>query len=164
MKQRLLLALLMLFSSVGFMKAQTIDISVPKGETVKLTITSETFPFQETNYPQLNEGAIIPSGFDSKTLEWTLKPEADTKYKLATAANDWGNLSIKLDGKVTSFDAGAETPLSKLVTSLEFVDNGVLSVLNLGKNSQRLTDAFPNLKILKCAGNKLNYLSFASKL
>lgn len=158
MKQRLLLALLMLFSSVGFMKAQTIDISVPKGETVKLTITSESFTFLETNYPQLNSGTIKPSGFDSKILEWTLKPEADTKYALATAANDWGNLSIKLDGKVTSFDAGEETALSKLVTSLEFVDNGVLSVLNLGKNSQRLTDAFPNLKILKCAGNKLNYI------
>ena len=159
MKQRLLLALLMLFSSVGFMKAQTIKISVPKGETVKLTIASESFTFLKTNYPQLNEGAIIPSGFDSKTLEWTLKPEADTKYELATEANAWGNLSIKLDGKVTSFDAGgAETPLSKLVTSLEFVDNGVLSVLNLGKNSQRLTDAFPKLKILKCAGNKLNYI------
>ena len=149
----------MLFSSVGFMKAQTIKISVPKGETVKLTIASESFTFLKTNYPQLKEeGAIIPSGFDSKTLEWTLKPEADTKYELATEANDWGNLSIKLDGKVTSFDAGAETPLSKLVTSLEFVDNGVLSVLNLGKSSQRLTDAFPNLKILKCAGNKLNYI------
>lgn len=88
-----------------------------------------------------------------------MKPVADTKYELATGANAWGNLSIKLDGKVTSFDAGgAETHLSKLVTSLEFVDNGVLSVLNLGKNSQRLTDAFPNLKILKCAGNKLNYI------
>ena len=88
-----------------------------------------------------------------------MKPEADTKYELATEANAWGNLSIKLDGKVTSFDAGGvETPLSKLVTSLEFVDNGVLSVLNLGTNSQRLTDAFPNLKILKCAGNKLNYI------
>lgn len=150
----------MLFSSVGFMKAQTIEISVPKGETVKLTIASETFTFLEKNYPILNkEDAIIPSGFDSKTLEWTLKPEADTKYELATEANAWGNLSIKLDGKVTSFDAGgAETPLSKLVTSLEFVHNGVLSVLNLGKNSQRLTDAFPNLKILKCAGNKLNYI------
>lgn len=148
----------MLFSSVGFMKAQTIDISVPKGETVKLTITSESFTFLETNYPQLNSGKIEPSGFDSKILEWTLKPEADTKYELATAAKDWGNLSIKLDGKVTSFDAGEETALSKLVTSLEFVDNGVLSVLNLGKSSQRLTDAFPNLKILKCAGNKLNYI------
>lgn len=150
----------MLFSSVGFMKAQTktIDIAVPKGETVKLTIASRSFTFLKTNYPKLNEGAIIPSGFDSKTLEWTLKPEADTKYELATEANDWGNLSIKLDGKVTSFDAGAETPLSKLVTSLEFVDNGVLSVLNLGKSSQHLTDAFPNLKILKCAGNKLNYI------
>lgn len=160
MKQRLLLALLMLFSSVGFMKAQTIDISVPKGETVKLTITSKSFTFLETNYPQLklNSDTIKPSGFDSKILEWTLKPEADTKYALATAAKDWGNLSIKLDGKVTSFDAGEETDLSKLVTSLEFVNNGVLSVLNLGKNSQRLTDAFPNLKILKCAGNKLNYI------
>lgn len=158
MKQRLLLALLMLFSSVGFMKAQTIDISVPKGETVKLTITSKSFTFLETNYPQLNSGTIKPSGFDSKILEWTLKPEADTKYALATAAMDWGNLSIKLDGKVTSFDAGEETSLSNLVTSLEFVNNGVLSVLNLGKNSQRLTDAFPNLKILKCAGNKLNYI------
>ena len=146
-------------SSVGFMKAQTIKISVPKGETVKLTIASKTFTFLEKNYPQLNGGTIKPSGFDSKTLEWTLKPEADTKYELAIGAKAWGNLSIKLDGKVTSFDAGgAETPLSKLVTSLEFVHNGVLSVLNLGKNSQRLTDAFPNLKILKCAGNKLNYI------
>lgn len=99
MKQRLLLALLMLFSSVGFMKAQkTIDISVPKGETVKLTIASKTFTFLEKDYPQLNSGKIKPSGFDSKTLEWTLKPDADTKYELATGANAWGNLSIKLDG------------------------------------------------------------------
>lgn len=88
-----------------------------------------------------------------------LEAEADTEYALATAAKDWGNLSIKLEGKVTSFDAaGAETPLSKLVISLEFVHNGVLSELNLGKNSQRLTDAFPNLKTLKCAGNKLDYI------
>lgn len=36
-------------------------------------------------------------------------------------------------------------------------------MLNLGKNSQRLTDAFPNLKILKCAGNKLNYIPSKQK-
>ena len=43
MKQRLLLALLMLFSSVGFMKAQgtaPIKIAVPKEGKVTITLTS----------------------------------------------------------------------------------------------------------------------------
>lgn len=162
MKQRLLLALLMLFSSVGFMKAQkTIDISVPKGDgTVTVTMTSDKFSFKEDNYPTYVPNNAVSHKFGTKSVIYTIKQNKDNpvKFEIITKANAWGNLSIKLDGKVTSFDAGEETPLSKLVTSLEFVENGVLSVLNLGKNSQRLTDAFPNLKILKCAGNKLNYI------
>lgn len=152
----------MLFSSVGFMKAQkTIDISVPKGDgTVTVTMTSDKFSFKEDNYPTYVANNAVSHKFGTKSVIYTIKQNKDNpvKFEIITKANAWGNLSIKLDGKVTSFDAGEETPLSKLVTSLEFVDNGVLSVLNLGKNSQRLTDAFPNLKILKCAGNKLNYI------
>ena len=162
MKQRLLLALLMLFSSVGFMKAQkAIDISVPKGDgTVTVTMTSDKFSFKEDNYPTYVANNAVSHKFGTKSVIYTIKQNKDNpvKFEIITKANAWGNLTIKLDGKVTSFDAGEETPLSKLVTSLEFVDNGVLSVLNLGKSSQRLTDAFPNLEILKCAGNKLNYI------
>ena len=167
MKQRLLLALLMLFSSVGFMKSQgtaPIKIAVPKEGKVTITLTSSTFEFRSDSYPQLFLGSspVTPdkSSFKNKTVKWILESKTGAEYQLSTETNtdNWGNLSLSLDGKVTSFDAGAETSLSKLVNSLEFVNNGVLSVLNLGESSQRLTDAFPNLKILKCAGNKLNYI------
>lgn len=136
MKQRLLLALLMLFSSVGFMKAQkTIDISVPKGDgTVTVTMTSDKFSFKEDNYPTYVPNNAVSHKFGTKSVIYTIKQNKDNpvKFEIITKANAWGNLSIKLDGKVTSFDAGEETPLSKLVTSLEFVENGVLSVFKFG--------------------------------
>lgn len=159
MKQRLLLALLMLLTSVGFvLAADEIQISVPKGETATLTISSKTFTFKSTDYPVLTD--VTPTGFNSKTLTYTLDAKnAAATFNLATAANEWGDLSVKLKGKVTSFKAPQkETDLSKLITSLEFADNGELAELNLGTKSQRNTDAFPNLKTLKCAGNKLNYI------
>ena len=76
MKQRLLLALLMLFSSVGFMKAQgtaPIKIAVPKEGKVTITLTSSTFEFTSDSYPQLFLGstAVTPdkSSFKNKTVK-----------------------------------------------------------------------------------------------
>ena len=168
MKQRLLLALLMLFSSVGFMKAQGSDpitIAVPKDAKVTITLTSSSFIFTSKSYPQLysGSGVVIPDGgvdkLNSKTVKWILEPNATTNYKLSTDTNDdsWGNLSLSLDGKVTSFvvSGAATNKFQNLITSLSFTNNGELDKLILQANTAYTTAGLPNLSKLSCSGNKL---------
>lgn len=148
MKQRLLLALLMLFSSVGFMKAQGADpikIAVPKEAKVTITLTSSSFTFTSKSYPRLYSGidVVTPEGgvdkLNSKTVKWILEPDATTNYELSTDTNDdsWGNLSLSLDGKVTSFvvSGAATNKFQELITSLSFTNNGELKELVLAKGS-----------------------------
>lgn len=171
MKQRLLLALLMLFSSVGFMKAQASDpitIGVPKDAKVTITLTSRSFTFTSESYPQLYSGSdvVTPEGgvdkLNSKTVKWILEPEATTNYELSTATNDdsWGNLSLSLDGKVTSFvvSGAATNKFQELITSLSFTNNGVLEQLVLAQGRAHETTGLPNLKELSCSGNKLIWI------
>lgn len=168
MKQRLLLALLMLFSSVGFMKAQASDpitIGVPKDAKVTITLTSSSFTFTTESYPQLYSGSdvVAPEGgvdkLNSKTVKWILEPEATTNYELSTETNDdsWGNLSLSLDGKVTSFvvSGAATNKFQELITSLSFTNNGELNNLILQANTAYTTAGLPNLSKLTCSGNKL---------
>lgn len=168
MKQRLLLALLMLFSSVGFMKAQASDpitIGVPKDAKVTITLTSSSFTFTSESYPQLYSGSdvVTPEGgvdkLNSKTVKWILEPVAATNYELSTATNDdsWGNLSLSLDGKVTSFVVSGPVTnnFQKLITSLSFTNNGELNNLILQANTAYTTAGLPNLSKLSCSGNKL---------
>ena len=84
MKQRLLLALLMLFSSVGFMKAQkTIDISVPKGDgTVTVTMTSDKFSFNKDNYPMYVDNDAVSHKFGTKSVIYTIKQNKDKPENL----------------------------------------------------------------------------------
>lgn len=168
MKQRLLLALLMLFSSVGFMKAQGSDpitIAVPKDAKVTITLTSRSFTFTSKSYPRLYSGGdiVTPEGgvdkLNSKTVKWILEPDAATSYELSTETNDdsWGNLSLSLDGKVTSFvvSGAATNEFQKLITSLSFTNNGELNNLILQANTAYTTAGLPNLSKLSCSGNKL---------
>lgn len=168
MKQRLLLALLMLFSSVGFMKAQASDpitIGVPKDAKVTITLTSSSFTFTSESYPQLYSGSdvVTPEGgvdkLNSKTVKWILEPEATTNYELSTATNsdNWGGLTLSLDGKVTSFvvSGAATNEFQKLITSLSFTGNGELNNLILQANTAYTTAGLPNLSKLSCSGNKL---------
>ena len=135
MKQRLLLALLMLFSSVGFMKAQTIDISVPKGDgTVTVTMTSDKFSFNKDNYPMYAANNAVSHKFGTKSVIYTIKQNKDNpvKFEIKTDANDWGKITLNLKGKVTSFYMPS-TPgkLCDKITSLIFTDNTELTSLNL---------------------------------
>ncbi len=167
MKQRLLLALLMLFSSVGFMKAQgasePIKITVPKEGKVTITLTSSTFEFTSDNYPQLFLGSkpVIPdkSSFKNKTVKWILESDTGAEYQLSTKTNtdNWGNLSLSLDGKVTSFvvSGAATNKFQNLITSLSFTNNGELDNLILQANTAYTTAGLPNLSKLSCSGNKL---------
>lgn len=146
MKQRLLLALLMLFSSVGFMKAQTktIDIAVPKGnETVTVTLTSDKFSFNKGNYPTYDANDAVSHKFGTKSVIYTIKQDKDNpvEFKINTDANDWGNITLNLKGKVTSFYMPS-TPgkLCDKITTLVFTGNTELTSLNLegGKNLETL--------------------------
>lgn len=168
MKQRLLLALLMLLTSAGFLKAQgadPIEITVPKDAKVTITLTSSSFTFTSASYPQLFEASAVvaPDGgvdkLNSKTVKWILEPKATTTYELSTATNEsnWDNLSLSLDGKVTSFvvTGPATNKFQKLITSLSFTNNGELSNLILQARAAYTTAGLSNLSILSCSGNKL---------
>lgn len=158
----------MLFSSVGFMKAQASDpitIGVPKDAKVTITLTSSSFTFTSESYPRLYSGSdvVTPEGgvdkLNSKTVKWILEPEATTNYELSTATNsdNWGGLTLSLDGKVTSFvvSGAATNEFQKLITSLSFTGNGELNNLILQANTAYTTAGLPNLSKLSCSGNKL---------
>lgn len=156
----------MLFSSVGFMKAQgtaPIKIAVPKEGKVTITLTSSTFEFSSDNYPQLFLGstAVTPdkSSFKNKTVKWILESKTGAEYQLSTETNsdNWGGLTLSLDGKVTSFvvTGPATNEFQKLITSLSFTGNGELNNLILLANTAYTTAGLPNLSKLSCSGNKL---------
>lgn len=144
MKQRLLLALLMLFSSVGFMKAQkTIDISVPKGDgTVTVTMTSDKFSFNKDNYPKYVDNDAVSHKFGTKSVIYTIKQDKDNpvEFKIYTDANDWEPITLNLKGKVTSFYMPSGASLCDKITTLVFTGNTELTSLNLegGKNLETL--------------------------
>lgn len=136
----------MLFSSVGFMKAQTktIDIAVPKGnETVTVTLTSDKFSFNKGNYPTYDANDAVSHKFGTKSVIYTIKQDKDNpvEFKINTDANDWGNITLNLKGKVTSFYMPS-TPgkLCDKITTLVFTGNTELTSLNLegGKNLETL--------------------------
>ena len=161
MKQRLLLSLLMLFVSVGLVKAQnsTIDITSTGEADVKVTLTSDAFTFVDgTNFPTYTPGTGISHKVNGKSVEYTIA-KGSTKLSLNTIANAWGNISITVNGKVSSFEVAGNEPtaLSKLITSLTFVNNGELIKLQLGKSIGNMSNV-PNLASLDCSGNKLQWI------
>ena len=180
MKQRLLLSLLMLFVSVGLVKAAdgnastNIEIVIPAGDkTVTMSLTSDKFTFDKDNYPNLKQGGnvIEPKSY-GKTVTWELK-QTDAKdgqtFSLLTATNssDWGKISIELDGAVSEFiilkdqtadvDEDSKKFLAE-IESLTFKNNGGnLSALKLG-NSSTNTNYLPELTELVVPDNQLTYI------
>ena len=161
MKQRLLLSLLMLFVSVGMMKA-AIDITIPAGTgDVKIELSSDTHPFIQDSHPKINNDAIVPT-YGGKTLTWNIpQTDKDQLLSLSTAIDereehDWGKITIKITGQVSKFisDNG---PLTDQIVGIEFVNNGELQSLVLGKSASQ-TGSFPALEKLSCPDNKLNVI------
>lgn len=130
---------------------------VPEGSgKVTITISSDKFTFTEQNYPVMNGGKIIPTGFNSSKLTYTL--DAETTGSLSTATNaDWEKLYVTVDGKVSKFIANDGATLTTQIVSLVFTNNGELADLKLGENQRRF-NYFPNLATLNVSGNKLKYI------
>ena len=183
MKQRLLLALLMLLTSAGFMKAQTtyptqtINVVIPATpdgeETVTITFAGA---FGDQSYPVLVQGSAssVAIGADKKSYVYTFKSKKDAAINdlsFATAyAEAWGDVAITVDGPVSSFQVGngsntpvvtdieSQLPLLPHVTSIAFTNNeGNLKSLKLGENAG-LLNYFENLKSFACPNNQLTYI------
>lgn len=176
MKQRLLLALLMLFSSVGFMKVDAqISITLPQTKTaedVTITFTSSTKKFKPTtssdkgSYPMMGDDKPTVSK-DGATATYKFKTKAqESSYTLKTNIPNsdpevWGNITLTLNGKVSKFKV-SDTKTNNLqssIISLSFTNNEELSELVLGgATNAYTTDGLPNLKELSCSGNKLIWI------
>ena len=178
MKQRLLLALLMLFSSVGFMKVDAqISITLPQTKTaedVTITFTSSTKKFtsptsENPSYPVMGEAKpTVSKDGATATYKFKTKTDAPTSLEIAkgfpeAASNSWGEITLTLNGKVSSFGVTAnptknEKNVLNYITSLSFTNNGELKELVLAKGQAHETTGLPNLKELSCSGNKLTWI------
>lgn len=177
MKQRLLLALLMLFSSVGFMKVDAqISITLPQTKTpedVTITFTSSTKKFKpktssdKGSYPMMGDdkptvsedGATATYKFQTSTTDPT--PLQIAEGVPTDASDSWGDITLTLNGKVSKFKVSNEKTnnLQSSIISLSFMANGELSELVLGGEANAYTtDGLPNLKELSCSGNKLIWI------
>ena len=175
MKQRLLLSLLMLFVSVGLVKAdnEPISIVVKAGEKATITFQNEGKGFvapdkEGKSYPVI-EGQT-PTVKDASTAVYTVTAGKDADLTLSvstdypTDVNKWKSVAITVDGKVKEFTihkdqttaiAKGTSPLLSHITSITFTNNGeTLEALKLGTHSWK-TDYLPKLGALTVPDSKL---------
>ena len=161
----------MLFSSVGFMKVDAqISITLPKtekAEDVTITFTSSTKKFvsptsANRSYPVMGEttptvskdGATATYKFKTSTTDPTPLQIANA---VPTPSDLWGDITLTLNGKVSSFVAGTAAKNFILsVKSLSFTNNGELATL--------IVNGANNLKELDASKNKLKDFTGAGLL
>ena len=160
MKQRLLLVLLALFTSIGWMNAKVV-LTIDKGTKGSLSFTKATGE---------NKAAISINEKEQKGTSYTLTGEEGTKI-IITGALATLNVNIKVAG-VTVTDASDLTSLtfsstagSNIGTNFSFSDtNGKLATLtadNCGLTSlpTNLATALANKATVSLKNNKLNAVS-----
>lgn len=177
MKQRLLLALLMLFSSVGFMKVDAqISITLPKTEkaeeTVTITFNAKTFQSGDLltgSYPTFDNATVAAKSTSATQVVYEFKTKTTEDLTLTLDetnknASTWGDIKVAIEGKVSQFVVtnnpvkDSKTHVLNYITSLSFTDNGELERLVLAKGQAHETTGLPNLKELSCSGNKLIWI------
>lgn len=151
MKQRLLLALLMLLTSAGFMKVdgQTIVLAqTDQEETVTVTFTSSEKTFVGDNvtgktasYPKIGSDVPVVSP-DGSTASYTFKTKTDGSTTLlinnAVPTTSWGGISLTIEGKVNQFITTKENlPFVETITYLKILSTE-LTDLNLAYASKLL--------------------------
>lgn len=152
MKQRLLLALLMLLTSAGFMKVDGQTIVLPQTEqeeNVTITFTSSAKTFvgngvagKTASYPQIGTSIPVVSS-DGSTASYTFKTKTDDITTLvinnAVPTISWGDITLTVEGKVSQFITEEKnTPFVGTITSLKILSTE-LTNLNLAKASNLQT-------------------------
>ena len=143
MKQRLLLSLLMLLVSVGWVKAQSqyIDLSIPAGTSGKVTITiknteavlkaDKDAPYYPLVYYPAGKSVVPTISTDKKTATYAISYTAENAgpIQIAGTIGDMKDIDLTIDGKVTGFDCTTSDNLFAAVKSLKFTNNGELASL-----------------------------------
>ena len=177
MKQRLLLALLMLFSSVGFMKVDAqISITLPKTkepEDVTITFKGKGFrpgDYKTGSYPYFGKDIPLPTSTTATQVVYKFSTKTDAEQTLTLQATNaipaWGDVQMELDGKVSAFvvttnpTENDDENVLNYITSLSFTNNGELKQLVLASKNAYKTTGLPKLASLSCAENKLNHIPF----
>lgn len=175
MKQRLLLALLMLFSSVGFMKVDAqISITLPQTKTaedVTITFKGKGFTpgdYEKGSYPYFGKNITLPTSTTATQVVYKFSTKTDATQTLTLQAGNakaaWGDVQMEINGKVSAFvvttnpTENDDKNVLNYITSLSFTNNGVLEQLVLASKNAYKTTGLPKLASLSCAGNKLNYI------
>ena len=178
MKQRLLLALLMVFASVGLIGAQgaspssnavPINITIPAGNgEVIIQVKSDKGLSAAPNLFKSDNEKLTATG-GSNTLPWAYTiDQTNSEQKVffengsGGSTTDWEGLEMTISGPVSSFEISGENGvIAKSLTSLSFVNNGVLETLILGPTTagnQGNIGYVSKLKTLECSGNKLSVI------
>ena len=185
MKQRLLLALLMVFASVGLIGAQNspsqnavpINITIPAGsDKVTIQVKSDNGLEAAPNLFKSSDEKITASGGEN-TLPYTYTIDQTSSEQTVFFENasggstdDWKGLEMVITGPVSSFVvSGDNGAIAKSLTSLSFVNNdGVLETLKLASveggiayvpELTSLTIPAAKLKVLPYKGNKITTYS-----
>ena len=186
MKQRLLLALLMVFASVGLIGAQNqtpsenavpINITIPAGsDKVTIQVKSDNGLKAAPNLFKSSDEEITASGGEN-TLPYTYTIDQTSSEQTVFFENasggstdDWKGLEMVITGPVSSFVvSGDNGAIAKSLTSLSFVNNdGVLETLKLASveggiayvpELTSLTIPAAKLKVLPYKGNKITTYS-----
>ena len=168
MKQRLLLALLMVFASVGLAMGQSthpINITIPANAgDVTISIAADNSLPAAPSMKDEHDASIDPTG-GSKGAPYVYtisnsSSERTVYFENGDGDDRWNASSIAMtvSGKVSSFVITSEGGVvARNLSSLVFDANGVLEDLILG-SSEDDGAYVPKLKALSCDGNKLKHI------
>ena len=156
MKQRLLLALLMLLTSAGFLKAE-ITITVPKGATSTITVSDITTG-QE---PVLSINGSEVHKFTTSALSYQVKADAEKDQTLVISNNPHKGLTIT--GKISNLElnsyASLETVKASGVELTSFTLTAAPGLTSLDLSDNNLTSikvsAATNLATLDVSDNEI---------
>ena len=158
MKQRLLLALLVLFASVGMVKADdnSITLKIPKASGNVTVTMSGTF--KDNSHPTVTETNNVKLTHNASQTTVTVKEDKTKEQNVTITVGNNNVTRINVSGKVTEFDASSvqkNGTFGKSMKELTFSGNGELTTLNLKKGNDCV---FPELTALNCSGNKLAFV------
>ena len=175
MKQRLLLALLMLFTSVGFVMGQVSGKAIKIVGTGPIMIELQADDLDKDHLPYLSKNGqvdedLAPSYSSDEDLTRPVTYEFEGTgapiYLIDREGVDYTNARLTINGEVTEFTVMPEDGdgvdnfnLATQLTSLT-ITSGVLETLTLGMQTDAASDCsyLPNLKSLNVQGNKLKHI------
>ena len=177
MKQRLLLALLMVFASVGLAMGQEPSVGFKIVGTGPITINFSADDIGVSELPQLvnaDGDVVVGPTYSSKVdlttdIKYEFSGTGDPVYFIDALDNgpdpdpdDYTNAEFRINGAVSEFEVlakGGSSYFSQVLSSL-FITSEVLNTLTLGNENDAEGDCsyLPNLKTLILSDSKLKHI------